>query len=146
MRRTSSPIVDRPSRTMHLRARTDRFKSAIGRSSIARSSAESSLGIVSRLFLANLVGELAQLQALRLQHVADFDQRRLAEVLAGQQFLLAASRQVAERHDAHLLQAIAAADRQLEVGDRDAEHLAEPILAAPRVFVVVHVARGIGVL
>ena len=49
------------------------------------------LGIVDRLFLADLVGELAQLQALRVQHFADFHQRRLAEVLAGQQLLLAAS-------------------------------------------------------
>ncbi len=67
-------------------------------------------------------------------------------------FLLASSscslrpRQVAERHDAHLLQAIAAADRELEVGDRDAEHLAEPILAAAGVLVVVHVAGGVGIL
>ena len=113
---------------------------------MARSSGESSLGIVSRLFLANLIGELPKLQALRLQHVANFHERRLAEILAGQQFLLAGPRQIAERHDAHLLQAIAAANRQLEIGDRNAEHLAEPILAAPGVFVVVHVAGRVGVL
>ena len=33
-------------------------------------------------------GELAQLQALGGQHLADFDERRFAEVLAGQQLLL----------------------------------------------------------
>ena len=74
---------------MHLRARTERFRSAIGRSSRARSSAREQFGVVGRLLFANLVGELAELQALRLQHVADFDQRRLAEILAGEQFLLA---------------------------------------------------------
>jgi len=47
------------------------------------------LGVVSRLFFANLVGELAQFQALRLQHFANFDQRRLAEVLAREELLLA---------------------------------------------------------
>ena len=102
--------------------------------------------IVSRLFFADLVGELAELQALRLQHVANFDERRFAEVLAREQLLLAGAGEVAERHDAHLLQAIAAADREFEIGDRNAEHLAEAILAAAGVFVVVHVAGGVGIL
>ena len=131
---------------MHLRARTERFRSAIGRSSIARSSAESVSGSYAGSSSRISVGELAQLQALRLQHLADFDQRRFAEILARQQLLLGGPRQVAERHDAHLLQAVAAADRELEIGDRNAEHLAEPVLAAAGVFVVVHVARGVGVL
>ena len=61
--------------------------------------------------------------ALGPQHVADFDQRRLAEVLAGQQLLLGGARQVAERVDAHLLQAVATADRQFKVGDGDIQHL-----------------------
>ncbi len=53
--------------------------------------------------------------------------------------------EVAQRHNAHFLQAISAADGQLEIGDRDAEDLAEPVLATARVFVVVHVARRVGV-
>ena len=146
MRRTNSPIVDRP-KPDHALAGPHR-EVQIGNRPIQQGPfvGREQFGIVGRLFFANLVGELAQLQALRLQHVADFDQRRFAEVLAREQFLLAAPRQIAERHDAHLLQAIAAADRQFEVGDRNAEHLAEPILAATRVFVVVHVAGGVGIL
>ena len=101
---------------MHLRARTERFRSAIGRSSMACSSGDIELGLEGRLGLAHLlVANWPELQALRGQHLADFDQRRLAEILAGQQFLLAGAGQIAERVDAHLLQAIAAADRQLEV-------------------------------
>ena len=48
-------------------------------------------------------------------------QARLAEVLVRQQFLLADLQQVAERADVHLLQRVAAADRQLEIRDRDLE-------------------------
>jgi len=43
------------------------------------------------------------------------------------------------------LQAIAAAYRKLEVRNGNAEHLAETILAATSILVVVHVAGGIGV-
>ncbi len=74
---------------MHLRARTDRLRSEIGRSSIACSSAKDvSASKVTGSSSGRSASELAEFQALRGQHLADFDQRRLAEVLAGQQFLL----------------------------------------------------------
>jgi hypothetical protein len=54
--------------------------------------------------------------------------------------------EIAEGHDPHLLQAITAADGEFEVGNRHAEDLREPILAAARFLVVVHVTRSVGVL
>ena len=72
-------------------------------------------------------GELAELKPLGGEHVADFNQRGFAEILAGQELLLGGFGQVAERHDAHFLQAVAAPDRQLEVGHRHAEDLGQPI-------------------
>ena len=130
---------------MHLRARTERFRSEIGRSSRACSSGDIVARSTTGSARLGLGGELAQLQALGVQHLADLDERRLAEILAGQQLLLAASRQIAERADAHLLQAIAAADRQLEIGDGNVEHRGQAVLPALGVFVVEHVARGRGV-
>ena len=60
--------------------------------------------------------------------------------------MLADRRQIAQRVDAGPLEAIAAAGRKLEVGDRDPHHLLELALLAGRVLVVVHVAGGFDVL
>ena len=49
------------------------------------------------------------------------------------------------RHDAHFLQAIAAAHRKFEVGDRHTKNLSHALLKATSIFVVIHVARGVGV-
>ena len=75
------------------------------------------------------MSELAEFEPLRGHHFLDFVQARFAEVLAGEQFLLGAASQIAERHDAHLLQAVTAADGQLEIGDRNAEHLVQAVAA-----------------
>ena len=48
--------------------------------------------------------------------------------------------------NAHLLQAIAAANRKFEIADRNVEHLAQRGRASLRVFVVEHVARSLRVL
>ena len=65
---------------------------------------------------------MAQRESLGGQHVLDLDQACLAEILAGKDFRLAGPSQVAEGVDAHFLQAIAAADREFEVADREAHH------------------------
>ena len=66
----------------------------------------------------------AEAEALGGHHLLDFVERGLAEVLAGQQGRLGRPGQVAERPDVHLPQAVAAADRELEVGDGDLQELA----------------------
>ena len=59
---------------------------------------------------------------------------------------LAAAAEVAQRADAHLLQAIAAAHGELEVGHRDTEHLAHAVALFFRVFVVELFMRGLSIL
>ena len=116
----SSPSVLMPSRFMHLRARTERFRSRTGLLRIACSSAQRGRRAVAHARVRRpFFQRLAEAQALGVIISLISSQRRLAEVLAASKLLLADARQVAERADVHLLQAIAAADRQLEVGDRD---------------------------
>ena len=88
----------------------------------------------------------AQPQALGLHHLLDLGQRRLAEVLAREQRGLGGPGQVAERADIHLPQAVAAADRQLEVGDRDLVELLEDGVAPLGFLVVVHPLAGLAIL
>ena len=122
----SSPTVWMPSLVMHLRARTERFRSLIGLASSAFSSCESS-SIGSALEVAG--GALAPFEghaepeALRGHHLLDLGERGLAEVLAGQERGLGGPGEVAERPDVHLPQAVPAPDRQLEVGDGDLQEL-----------------------
>ncbi len=137
----------RPRRTMHFRARTDSDSSEIGRSRIACSSRRDGAEVDRSLGRRLLVNELADLEAPALHHLPDFDQRRLAEILARHgEPLLGDLGQVAQRADAHLLQAVARADGELEIGDGDAEHLRELVAALLGLLVVVHVRGGQHVL
>ena len=61
----------------------------------------------------------AEADALGGHHLLDLGERGLAEVLGGEERGLGGPGQVAERPDVHLAQAVAAADGELEVGDRD---------------------------
>ncbi len=126
---SARPSVVNPNRTMHLRARTERFRSAIGRSSTACSSGDRSDRSTGDFRFGPTIHVHAQVQPAGVQHIADFDQRRLAKILARQQLHLGNPGQIAQRPDPHLLQAIATAHRQLEIGHRDAEHLVDPLVA-----------------
>ena len=66
-------------------------------------------------------------QFVGAQDVLDFVQARFAEVLAREQLLLGRASQVAERHDAHLLQAVAAPDGEFEIGHRQRHDLLEAV-------------------
>ncbi len=74
----------------------------------------------------------ADLQAVQSHQLADFLQRGLAEVLARQQFGFGDLGQIAERLDIHPGQAVAAANRQLEVGDWTAEEMLQLLLLLER--------------
>src|SRR5205807_3238197 len=76
------------------------------------------------LELAALFQRLAEPQTSARQDFLDLAKRGLAEILAAQELLLADARQIAKRADVHLLEAIAAADGQLEIGYRNLQHLA----------------------
>src|SRR5262245_15311380 len=81
-----------------------------------------------------------------MEHFANFHERSFAEILAGEQLLFAGARQVAERQNTHLLQAITAANRQLKISNWNAEQLRKPIAIALCFFVVEHVSRSFSVL
>ena len=145
----SSPTVWMPSLVMHLRARTERFRSLIGLASSAFSSCDSSSIGSARIVVGDAFAAFerhAEPEALRGHHLLDLGERRLAEVLAGQQGGLGGPGEVAERPDVHLPQAVAAADRELEVGDGDLQQLLEDGEAALGLLVVVHVLAGAAVL
>ena len=59
---------------------------------------------------------------------------------------LGGSGQVAERADVHLPQAVAATDRQLEVGDGGLQDAGQTLVVLLGLLVVVHVAAGAAVL
>ena len=124
----SSPTVWIPSLVMHLRARTERFRSLIGLASEAFSSGDTSSAarrVVAAPAAFAAFQRHAQPQALGGHHLLDLGERGLAEVLAGKQRGLGGAGQVAERADVHLPEAVAAADRELEVGHGDLEKLLE---------------------
>ena len=130
---------------MHLRLRTERSRSTTGsRHDCLFLRAE----ILERhAWLACLVVEvLPDRQSVLLHQLTHFVERGLAEVLAGQQFLLADPGQVAEGVDFHRREAVAAADGEFEVGDRPGEELLHLLLLLERFLVVVHVAGGFDVL
>lgn len=99
-----------------------------------------------RFFRLGGLQVLANLQAVRGHQVADFDQRRFAEVLPFQQIGLRDLGQVTEGHDIHAGETVAAADRQFEIGNRTAEQLSQPSFVASHIVVVVHLAGGFDVL
>ena len=93
----------------------------------------------------NLVQVLSDAESVSGQQFADFHQRCFAEVLPGQQFLLADFGQITERIDVHRLQAITAADGQFEVRDRSTKQLLHAGFSASLVLVVVHALSRIDV-
>ncbi len=140
--RMSSAMVLMPRRIMHLRARTERFRSAIR-------PAQQGL-FVGRKGLRLVVHHMPFRSQLA-QRPFEASISLISMRLVSPKFLLESSSASDVRHRSPrvitpiLRRQLRLRTRELEIGHRDVEHLAHPVALLLRILVVVHVARGRGV-
>ena len=91
-------------------------------------------------------GVLPESESLAREHLLDFGDRGVADVLVTVEFRFAHANQVAKRADLHLLQAVSRPHREFEVGDRNVENRVVSRRGAILVIVVVHASRCLHVL
>ncbi len=106
---------------MHLRERTDRFRSATACSSspaLPETGSDPQCVRVSGSYAGS-----GQFVVREPQQFANFHQRGFAEVLSGKKFLFADFGQIAQRVDIHRGQAVSASNRQFEIGHWSAQQM-----------------------